>query len=214
MLDVMEAIKQRRSIRSFEDKPVSREMILQMLEAARLAPSGGNQQPWRFIVVTDEAEKKELSQLCLGQSFIEEAAVVFVVCTDFAAFSKAEFQRRYGELGDARVKLSGHFGTEEFQKWLQSMAEPSFRSIFTRAIANTFIATEHLILAATGLGLGSCWVGAVTDKKAMMSFFALPDNIKIVSLVAVGYPQEKVVPPPRPRLPMEKLLLRPLPDGG
>jgi len=212
MLDMMEAIKQRRSIRSFENKPVSREMILQMLEAARLAPSGGNQQPWRFIVVTDEAEKEVLCRLCLEQSFIEEAAVVFVVCTDFAAYSKAEFQRRYAELSDARVKLSGRFGTEEFQKWLQSMAEPSFRSIFTRAIANTFIAIEHLILAATGLGLGSCWVGAIADKKAMMALFELPDNVNIVSLVAVGYP--KAIPPPRPRLPVEKLLLRPLPDGG
>ena len=62
MLTVAEAIHQRRSVRSFTSVPVSNEMILEMLEAARQAPSGSNSQPWRFVVITDAEEKKELAK--------------------------------------------------------------------------------------------------------------------------------------------------------
>ena len=78
MLTVWEAIKIRRSIRKFAPDDVPEEMIEQMLEAARLAPSGANYQPWRFLVVRDQELRKELSRICLNQRFIEEAPVVIV----------------------------------------------------------------------------------------------------------------------------------------
>ena len=82
MITVPEAIQKRRSTRSFKQVPIPDEMILEMLEAARLAPSGSNSQPWRFVVVTDAEEKKELRRLCFDQAFVEEAGVVFVFCAD------------------------------------------------------------------------------------------------------------------------------------
>ncbi len=75
MLSVTDAVKQRRSIRSFRSDPVPEEAILEMLEAARLAPSGSNKQPWRFIVVTDLDERKKLRKICFDQAFIEQAPV-------------------------------------------------------------------------------------------------------------------------------------------
>ena len=212
MLSVAEAIQQRRSIRRFRPDPFPQDMVLQMLEAARLAPSASNQQPWRFIVVTDAEEKKRLRQICLDQAFIEEAAVVFVVCTDLSAYSKEASRRRYQEFIDAGVELSGRFTDPSLQRLIDSLPEPEPAAVLAPAIANTYIATEHLVLMATALGLGSCWVGAIMDQEAMKALFGLPQHVIVVALVAVGYPTS--VPPPRPRLPLEEILLRPLPNAG
>ena len=82
-MDVFEAIKTRRSIRSFtEEEEVSEEEIKKILDAARWAPSAGNIQPWIFIVVRDPKRKRRLSEAALNQLFIEEAPVVIVVCAD------------------------------------------------------------------------------------------------------------------------------------
>jgi len=93
-LEVFEAIKTRRSIRSFTDEDVSNEDIERILDAARYAPSAGNIQPWIFIVVRDEKIKMRLSEAALGQFFIEEAPVVIVVCAD-----EERSRRGYGDRG-------------------------------------------------------------------------------------------------------------------
>lgn len=208
MLSVAQAIQQRRSIRGFKSDPVSHEMILQMLEAARLAPSASNMQPWRFVVVTDAEEKKGLRRICLDQAFIEEAAVVFVASADLSAYSREASRRRYQEFIDAGVELSGLFADSRFRSLVDYMPEPEPKAVVAPATANTYIAIEHLVLMATALGLGSCWVGAIMDQQAIKALLGLPENVIVVALVAVGYP--KSVPPPRPRLSLEEILLRPL----
>jgi nitroreductase len=209
MLNVAEAIQQRRSIRSFKSTPVSQETILQMLEAARLAPSASNLQPWRFVVVTDAEEKKRLRQICLDQAFIEEAPVIFVACSDLSAYSKRASRQRYQEFIDTGVELSGRFADPRFQRFIDSMPEPDPGTIIAPAIANTYIAIEHLVLMATALGLGSCWVGAIMDQGAIKALLGIPESVIVVALVAVGYPNK--VPPPRPRHSLEEILLRPVP---
>ena len=81
-MDVFEAIKTRRSIRSFTQEAVSDEEIEMILDAARSAPSAGNIQPWIFIVVKNPEMKRRISRAALNQFFIEEAPVVIVVCAD------------------------------------------------------------------------------------------------------------------------------------
>ncbi|MEM3703965.1 MAG: nitroreductase family protein [Candidatus Bathyarchaeia archaeon] len=81
-MDVLEAIKGRRSIRAFKDTDVSPEIVEKLLDAARWAPSAGNIQPWEFIIVRNREIKGKLAEAALGQSFIEEAPVVIVVCAD------------------------------------------------------------------------------------------------------------------------------------
>jgi len=78
MLSVKEAIEVRRSIRHFRPDEVPDKLIEQMLEGARLAPSGSNIQPWRFLVIRDKEVKKELRRICLEQRFMEEAPVVII----------------------------------------------------------------------------------------------------------------------------------------
>jgi nitroreductase len=81
-LELFEAIRLRRSTRAFTEEEVSEEEVKKLLEAARLAPSAGNIQPWSFVVVRDANIKRRLAEAALNQFFIEEAPVVIVVCAD------------------------------------------------------------------------------------------------------------------------------------
>lgn len=96
MTDILEAIKGRRSIRAFMARDVSEEDVWRLVDAARWAPSAGNIQPWEFIIVRNPETKKALAEAALGQSFIEEAPVVIVVCANENSSS-----RRYGARGKA-----------------------------------------------------------------------------------------------------------------
>ncbi len=75
-MNVMEAIKERRSVRAYKQKPVPEEKLQKILEAARLAPSAGNRQPWKFVVVREEEKRKKLAEAAANQSFVAEAPVV------------------------------------------------------------------------------------------------------------------------------------------
>ena len=93
-LEFFEVLKLRRSTRAFMDERVSEEDIVKLLEAARLAPSAGNIQPWSFVVVRDIDTKKRLAEAALNQFFINEAPVVIVVCAD-----PDRSKQRYGSRG-------------------------------------------------------------------------------------------------------------------
>jgi len=79
-MEILEAIRTRRSIRKYKSTPIPEELLKEVLSAARLAPSGVNAQPWKLIVVTDEDTKRKLIQACNGQKFIAEAPVIIVGC--------------------------------------------------------------------------------------------------------------------------------------
>lgn len=212
MLTVEETIKQRRSIRHFKSDPVSKEMVLQMLEAARLAPSGSNRQPWRYMVVTDAEEKKKLRAFCVDQSFIEEAPVVFVACADPGSYARESREARSQEFTRTGVisDLTGRFTDSAWRYKFVVENEPDAATVNLTMNLMTYISIEHLVLMATALGLGSCWVGAITDKEGIKATLGIPKNCLVVALVAVGYAQRW--PPARPRLPLEQILLRPLPE--
>ena len=81
-MDVYEAIRTRKSVRSYRDKPVEKEKLVRILEAARLAPSASNRQEWRFVVVADVEKRRRLMEAAGGQEFVGEAPVVLVCCAE------------------------------------------------------------------------------------------------------------------------------------
>lgn len=81
-MDVVEAIKGRRSIRAFKSMEVSQETVEKIIDAARWAPSAGNVQPWEFIIIRESKTKRRVAEVALDQTFIEEAPVVIVVCAN------------------------------------------------------------------------------------------------------------------------------------
>lgn len=81
-MEIMDAIKNRRSIRIYQNKPVENEKINLILEAGRLAPSAKNRQEWKFVVVQDEKTKEKLSVAANNQAFVAQAPVVIACCGD------------------------------------------------------------------------------------------------------------------------------------
>ena len=81
-MDVYEAISRRKSVRGFTKDEVPEEMVSRLLEAARQAPSASNRQEWRFIVVRDQAMRKQLAEAARGQKFVGEAPVVLACCAE------------------------------------------------------------------------------------------------------------------------------------
>ena len=160
-MDVFEAMEKRRSVRSFDvGREVAEELVEELLRCACQAPSAGNVQPWRFVVVRDAGLKERLAAAALGQSFVAAAPVVIVVCADLAVHAFA-----YGRRG---VELY--------------------------AVQDTAAATENLLLCATALGLGACWVGAFREEEVARVLDLAPD-VRPLALVPVGYPAREEAQP-------------------
>ena len=184
---------------------------MEILEAARLAPSGSNRQPWRFVVVTEREERARLRKICFDQAFIEQAPVVFACFADLTAYSQSQRKLRNQEFIDSGVlqTLSGRFADPAFREMLMSIPDTDLSIDLQMAVGNTYIAVEHMVLTATSLGLGSCWVGALGGEGELNAMFGLPATMLAVAVLPVGYPAQN--PPPRPRVALSSILLRPLP---
>ncbi len=94
-MDVFDAIRSRRSIRHFSELPVEWEKVVKIIEAGSLAPSSGNIQNWRFVIVTDESVRARVAEACLEQFWMEEAPVFIVVVSE-----QSSIKRIYGERGE------------------------------------------------------------------------------------------------------------------
>ena len=158
-MELMDIIKTRKSVRKYLTKSIPREDIIKCIEAARLAPSAENVQPWRFIVIDDPNVKNDfVKEVCNGvykpSSFIKNAAAIIVIV--------------------ARLDLIANF----IGKGIQGTSY---------YLIDIGIAGEHLILQAQELGIGTCWIGWFNAKKAK-KFFKLPPRHRVVSLISMGYP--------------------------
>jgi len=104
-MEFYEVLRTRRSVRLYSSAPVSDEVLNKVLEAARIAPSGSNRQPWKFILVRDENLKKELVPLCGGQSFIAQAPLVIVACGVNIHYSRGGYMGDMSMLVDVSIAI-------------------------------------------------------------------------------------------------------------
>lgn len=160
-MDFMELARKRRSIREYLQKPVPREIIDYCIEAARIAPSAVNSQPYSFIVVDDEKTKKVLADKAFSgryspNAFAKDAPVIIAVISEKANFLSAVIEY----LRDVRYYL-----------------------------IDIGIACEHLVLAAAEKGVGTCWLGWF-DEKGVKEALGIPKNRKVDILISMGYPQD------------------------
>jgi nitroreductase len=161
-MDVLEAIRTRRSVRKYKPEPIPNEKLETILDAARLAPSASNRQPWRFVVVEDRERGKALARAADDQTFIGDAGAIIVAVSD----------------------------PEKSARWHEK---------------DTMIALEHVVLAATALGYGTCWIGAF-DEDAVKRLLKIPAKMKVVALLPIGVPDEK--PSLRPRRKMSEIFFK------
>jgi len=105
-MDYYEVIRTRRSIRSYKADLIPEEVLNKVLEATRIAPSGSNRQPWRFIVIKDEELKRRLIPACGNQSFIAEAPVIIVACGYNIRWNRGGYMGEFSMLIDVSIAFT------------------------------------------------------------------------------------------------------------
>jgi len=105
-MDFYEVVRTRRSIRSFKPEAIPDEVLRRVLEAVRIAPSGSNRQPWKFIVVKDEALKKQLVQACQNQRFIADAPIIVVACGNSIRWNRGGYMGEMSMLVDVSIAFT------------------------------------------------------------------------------------------------------------
>jgi nitroreductase len=190
-MTIIEAMKERRSVRRFKEEDVPDNLLREILDAAKQAPSGGNFQPWLFIIIRDDQLKEK------SRSFLGDRAL------------------RYVESDEGKKELEER-GQDERFKWIEAIRSGRFQGHVKKApvliaifgdtkspcyIHDCCAATENLILAAKALKLGSCWIdpgfGDELTESQFRDLLKVPENYRIISLIAIGFPAETPEPPPR-----------------
>jgi len=199
----MKVIQDRRSIREWTDEPVSEQDLAMILEAGRLAPSGENAQPWRFIIVRDADTRKKLGALAGGGSGRRFTA----------EFVTHQMQERFATLQDEEKKKAA------FEKLTSGQVSAFLANAPLNIVVcgkkdvwdmpyDTSAAIENMLLMVTALGLGACWVIApcidIRDEERIQALLGIPPGFKAVSVISVGRPTRPHRP--RPRLAMELLV--------
>jgi nitroreductase len=155
-MEFAELIRKRYSVRAYKTDAVEEEKLLQVLEAARLAPTAVNRQPFRIIVIHTAGREAELRRI-YHREWFAQAPLLLCACGIPA------------------------------QTWSRSDGK-NYNDV------DVTIAMDHLILAATDLGLGTCWVAAF-NPAAARQVLCLPDGVEPIAFTPLGYPADQ----PRPK---------------
>lgn len=172
---MLQVIAERRSIRNFTDQPVEDEKLRQIFEAIRLSPSWANRQCWTFIVVRDPEKRRALARAASPAEYFGD-----MTSSDYRGnpAQKCIAAAPVVLVGCADPKQSGRIRGMEYY------------------LADMGIVVENIWLTATSIGLGAVFVG-VFSESAVKELLHVPEEIRVVALVPLGYPAR--VPEARPR---------------
>ncbi|NLO91316.1 MAG: NAD(P)H nitroreductase [Elusimicrobia bacterium] len=168
---LLDFIAQRRSVRKYDTRPVEDEKLMRCIEAARLAPSACNSQPWRYVAVTDPARLAALKE---------------------AAFSGLYSATAFAKGAPVLVAIVSE------KPGLSAWVGGKFRSL-PFYLVDIGISAQNFVLAAQSLGLGTCYIGWFDDQKAARAL-KVPSGRKVELLISVGYPAEEPAARPRKSL--------------
>lgn len=183
MNTVIQELFDRKSIRVFEDTPISPEDRERILEAATQAPTAGNQQLYTILDIQSQAVKEALVKTCDNQPFIAQAKMVLVFCADcrkwYEAFRDCGCEPRKPGVGDLLL-----------------------------AVSDTNIAAQNAVTAAQSLGIGSCYIGDIMENcEAQRELLHLPRYVFPAAMLVFGYPTEQQKNRPKPqRAPMNRIV--------
>lgn len=200
MLTTKQAIEQRRSIRKFKSDIIPRGVLEEMIDAARLAPSNGNSQPWYFKIVTDKVFKDKLAAASFNQKFISEAPTILICAARLNDFADniAQGAQELGANQEITLEI-----VEMVLSWTNSLHSASTPQLATLASLQVAIAIEHIVLRALDYGLGTCWITPNSVK--VNEIFGWDQNIFVVALLPIGYPAEN--PKPRKRRLLREIII-------
>jgi len=151
-MSILNCIMERRSIREYKKEVPDDSDIKKVLEAGRWAPSGLNNQPWRFMVIKDKEKKDGLVKFTKYGDTIKDAPVVLVVCMDVA---------------------------DSYNRDKDLMAIGA--------------CIQNMLLEAHSIGLGTCWLGEILNKKTEVSrYLKLDSDLEVMAVITMGYPDEDI----------------------
>lgn len=174
MNQVIEQLKERKSVRVFADREIPSEEVSAILEAAVNAPTAGNQQLYTIIHVTDPQLKAKLAESCDNQPFIATAPLVLVFCADcrkwYHSFLEYGCEPRKPGVGDLML-----------------------------AVSDTNIAAQNAVVAAHSLGIGSCYIGDIMENaEQQRKLLSLPPYVFPAAMLVFGYPTQAQLERPKP----------------
>jgi nitroreductase len=164
-MEFSDLIQERYSVRAYKSDSVEDHKLQQVLEAARLAPTAVNRQPFQLIVIHTAGREEELNRI-YGKAWFVQPPLVIGIC----GVPDRAWSRRDG--------MNYH-------------------------VVDVAIAMDHLILAATNVGLGTCWIGAF-NPDAAREVLGLPDGVEPIAFTPLGYPADQ--PKPKKRKPLSELV--------
>jgi nitroreductase len=194
VVELKAILEQRRSIRLFRPDPLPPGTIEELLVAARLAPSGTNLQPWRFLAVVSEEKRQALTACTFNVNFIAQAPLTMVCCVDRSATGARP--ERLRELAAAGAFAGTDLEKIDLSEYRKNKSRDEAAELAYLNL-NVAIAVQQMVLRGVDLGLGSCWVMLFSQAK-VKEVLALPEDLFVTALVPFGYPAQD--PPPRPRL--------------
>lgn len=151
-MDIFNIIRERRSIRKYKNQMPADAEITKVLEAARWAPSGLNNQPWRFLLIKDKVKKDTLAKFTKYGDTIKSAPILIIACMDVS---------------------------DSYNREKDLMAMGAF--------------IQNMCLQAHSLGLGTCWLGEILNKKEeACKYLNLDEDLELMAAVTLGYPDEDI----------------------
>jgi len=174
MNEVLQQLHDRKSVRVYEDRPIEGAVKQAILEAAIQAPSAGNMALYTILDITDPAIKAKLAVSCDNQPFIATAPMVLIFCADY---------RRWYDVFCAHG---------------EDVRKPDLGDLFL-AQADTLIAAQNAVVAAHSLGLGSCYIGDITENyEYHKELLNLPRYVVPTAMLCIGYPTQQQLDRPKP----------------
>jgi nitroreductase len=164
-MDYSGLFEKRYSVRAYKPDPVENDKLHQVLEAARMAPTAANRQPFQLIVIRTKGRETELKRIYSREWFVQAPLIVCACSVPAQAWIRKD-GKNYGDVDVA-------------------------------------IMMDHMILAATSLGLGTCWIAAF-DPKVAREALRLPDDVEPIVFTPLGYPADQ--PTPKKRKPLSELV--------
>jgi len=206
---MLKEISEWKSVRRFKTDSVPNEVLRQVLQAGRRAPSWKNIQPWRFIVVTEQEERNQVGQIFSMGVLLRKAPAVILCIGKLDAWERVNQRRQLKDLLASRGDVRSD---EEIERLfldypLAKAAEGKEETVLARTYENIGIAYAFMILEAASLGLGSCIVGEVDNELVAVNFdlyrsvkeqLGIGEKEIITAAIILGYPaQESNVLSPR-----------------
>ncbi|MGP1385191.1 MAG: nitroreductase family protein [Thainema sp.] len=188
-MGLQDAIRLRRASRAFNPDPIPDVLLEKILELSIQAPSGYNLQPWRFIVLRDQASKEKLQPCAFGQAQVVQAPVVLICCGDRNVGSP-DYIEQVIELGEANDAIDENYANiMRKQIPLGFEQQPSYGSMEVWTNRHVMLAVTHMMIVAKSYGVDSCPMEGFSSEQVKEAF-NIPDHVDVCCLLCLGFATE------------------------